>query len=140
MHSASSKLLNLNQDNLSKKSVFLVKCIWNWSYDNFSQRNSRVNRIWVRNYNVITFIWKHLYFKEIRRSQFYWHHQNCNHAYYATFKDRKKVKRIKKYVLKYTLYLYFLIYKLLISAEKCSCQQKSTGVSRNLYPFWIFFR
>ena len=38
--SASSKLLNLNQDQSSKKVVFLVKSLYNWGYDNFTHRNA----------------------------------------------------------------------------------------------------
>ena len=90
----SPKLLNLNREHSSKKSVFLVKL----SCDNLSCGNAKpwshdhlFNIIWVtwqnfvgdfidRNYNVIIFISKHLYFKEAWSSQFCSHHQRFNHV------------------------------------------------------------
>ena len=57
------------------------------------------------------------------------------------FKYSKIIKRISNYIPKSNLYLYFSIKQILpISGEKCSCQQKSTGVSLDSYIFWIFFR
>ena len=54
----------------------------------------------------------------------------------ATFKYPNKSKRIRIYVSKCNLYLYFLMQqKLLISGEKCWYQQKSRSVSRDLYIF-----
>ena len=54
----------------------------------------------------------------------------------TTSKDSKKVKRIRYYVLKCNLYLYFLIQlKLLITGEKSWCQQNSRVVSRDLCYF-----
>ena len=41
----SLKLLNLNQDCLSKKSVFLVKSVWIWIYDNFSHKSAKLIKI-----------------------------------------------------------------------------------------------
>ena len=43
---ASPKLLNLNQDHLSKRVFFQVKPLQNWGYDNFSHRNARVTKVW----------------------------------------------------------------------------------------------
>ena len=99
--SSSPKLLNLNQDHPSKKVVLLVKSLKNWRYDNFSHRNARVTTLvtWphlkynlshvinffrdvvVRNYDVMTFILKYLYFKKNWSGQFCWHHQNCKQVY-----------------------------------------------------------
>ena len=42
----SLKLLNLNQDHPSKKSIFLVKSVWIWSYKNFSHKNAKLTKIW----------------------------------------------------------------------------------------------
>ena len=59
----------------------------------------------------------------------------------TTFKDSKKIKIIRNYVLKCNLYLYFLIkHKLLISVEKMLIPADPKGMSRNLYIFWNFFR
>ena len=51
---ASPKLLNLKQDHLLKKAVFLVKCLQNWCYYNFRHRNVRVTRLWSHDhiYNI----------------------------------------------------------------------------------------
>ena len=57
------------------------------------------------------------------------------------FKDSKKFKRIRNYVLKCNLYLYFLIKQnILISVEKMLIPADPTGMTRNLYIFWNFFR
>ena len=83
--SASPKLLNLDQDHPSKKAIFLVKSLQNWGYDNFSHRNATVTNfageVMDRNYDVMSFISKYLYFKRAWGSHFCWHHQNCNHVY-----------------------------------------------------------
>ena len=34
-----------------------------------------------RNYDVKTFISKHLYFKKTYSNHFCWHHENCNHVF-----------------------------------------------------------
>ena len=41
---ASPKLLKLNQNHPSKKKKFLVKLLYNWGYDNFSNVNARVTK------------------------------------------------------------------------------------------------
>ena len=51
---ASPKLLNLNQDQLSKKAIFWSnKSLWNWGYDNFSHRNATVIKLWPHDHNYI---------------------------------------------------------------------------------------
>ena len=57
----------------------------------------------------------------------------------TTYKDSIKVKRIRKNVSKWNLYLYLLIQKLLIFGEKMLISAKLRSVSRDLYIFWIFF-
>ena len=100
--SASSKLLNLNQDHPSKKAFFWsnsykivisVTClieipesknfghmttstIWFEPCDNFF-----FSHVIDKNYNVIIVISKYFYFKKGWCSQFCWHHQNFNHFY-----------------------------------------------------------
>ena len=97
--SASLKLLNLSQEHLSKKFVFLVK--YNLGYDSFSHGNVRVTKLWSHDqiynitwvtwsnfvgdvmdtsYEVITFISKYLYFKKVWNSHFCLDHQNCKHV------------------------------------------------------------
>ena len=58
------------------------------------------------------------------------------------FKDSGKVKRIKNYLLKCNLYLYFLIYQnFLVSGEKNSDVSKTQGVCHVTHIFFlIFFR
>ena len=46
IHSTSFKLLNLNQDQLSKKSVFLVKSLYQLCNNNFSHKNAKLTKIW----------------------------------------------------------------------------------------------
>ena len=88
-----------------------------------------------RNYDITTFIWKCLYFNKTYSSQFWWHYQNSN-IIKKTFKDSKKVKRIRNYVLKCNLYLYFLAQQnLLIFGEKILSGEL---VSRNLHIFLDF--
>ena len=71
------------------------------TYNNFYYINVRFNKLWShehiynilrvmwknfvvnimdRNYDVITFISKYLYFKEAWSRQICWYHQNCNHV------------------------------------------------------------
>ena len=57
------------------------------------------------------------------------------------FKDSGKVKRIKNYLLKCNLYLYFLIYQnMLISGEKILMSAELKRCVTWLLFFWIFFR
>ena len=57
------------------------------------------------------------------------------------FKVSGKVKRIRNYVLKSSLYLYYLIYQnLLISSQKMLMSAEIRGVSLDWYIFWTFFR
>ena len=100
--SVSPKLLNLNLDHPSKKWFF-----WSNPYkievkNNFSHRTARVTKLWShdhiyniiwvtgsnyvddvigRNYDVITFNSKQLYFENTSSSNFCRHHQNSNHVY-----------------------------------------------------------
>ena len=57
--SASPKLLSLDQDQASKKVVFLVKSLQNWGYDTFSRRNARVTKVWWHGHinNIILVTW-----------------------------------------------------------------------------------
>ena len=57
--SASSKLLNLNQEHTLKKLVFQVKILWSWGYDNFCHKNVRVTKLWWHDhiYNKIWLMW-----------------------------------------------------------------------------------
>ena len=48
----------------------LIKIKWNF-----------VGDVMDRNYDLITFISKYLYFKKAWDCHFCWHHQNCNHIY-----------------------------------------------------------
>ena len=50
----------------------------------------------VKNYDVITFIVKYLYFKKDWSCQFCWHHQNCNSGYQKISKNSKKSKQLRK--------------------------------------------
>ena len=69
-----------------------------------------------RNYDVITLISKYLYFK---KAIFAYIMKIVTIFIKTIFKDSKKVKRIRNYVSKCSLYLYFLIQRnLLISGEK----------------------
>ena len=59
----------------------------------------------------------------------------------ATLKDSRKVRRIRNYVSKWNLYMYFLILQnFLISGKKRWCQQNPRGVSRDSYSCWNLFR
>ena len=54
----------------------------------------------------------------------------------TTLKDSKKVKRIKNYVLKCNLYLYFLVQqKLLISDGKDADVSRTTGMCHVIHIF-----
>ena len=55
----------------------------------------------------------------------------------TTFKDSKKVKRIKNYVLKNNLYLHFLIWQmLLITNEKNADINRTKRVCHVIYMFF----
>ena len=58
------------------------------------------------NYDVINFISKYLYFKKAYFADII---KTATKFIKTTLKDSKKVKRIRNYVLKCNLYLYFLI-------------------------------
>ena len=63
-----------------------------------------------RNYDAITIISKYPYFKKTWSSCFCLHYQNCNHIFIKTItKDSKKVRRIRNYVSKSNLYVYFFM-------------------------------
>ena len=82
----------------SKKLVSSIRSLYNWSYDNFSHRNTRVIKLWwnlkCSLYHEIFFLWRHwqklwhlnLYFKILMRYRlclfflFCRHYQNCNHV------------------------------------------------------------
>ena len=51
----SPKLLDLNQNHFSRKLLFQVKSLWNWIYDNFAHRISRITKLWSHKhfYNTI---------------------------------------------------------------------------------------
>ena len=71
------------------------------------------------NYDAIAFISKHLYFKKTGVAFFADIIKIVTMFIKTIFKDSGKVKRIKNYLLKRNLYLYFLIYQnMLISGEK----------------------
>ena len=91
-----------------------------------------------KNYDDITFISKYLYIKKAWSSEFADISKIATMFIKSTFEDSNKIKRIRNYVLKRNLYLYFLIWqKLLISTEKCWCQQNSR---HDLCNFLIFLR
>ena len=93
-----------------------------------------------RNYDVITFISKYLYFKKAGLATFA-DIKIGTMFIKTTFKDPKEVKRIRNYLSKWDLYLHFLIQQnLLISGQKCRCQQNSRSMSRDSYIFWILLR
>ena len=71
-----------------------------------------------RNYDVITFISKDLYFKKAGLATFA-DIKIGTMFIKTTFKDAKEVKRIRNYLSKWNLYLHFLIQQnLLISGQK----------------------
>ena len=55
-----SPKLNLNQEHPSKILVFLVKPLYNWFHDNFSNRNARVTKLWLHGhiYSTIWVTWQ----------------------------------------------------------------------------------
>ena len=63
-----------------------------------------------KNYDIITFISKYLYFKKAWRSRFSDIIKILTMFIKANFEDSEKVKRIRNYVSKCDLYLYSLIY------------------------------
>ena len=94
-----------------------------------------------KDYDVITFIWKYLYFKEAWVVNFADIIKFATIFIKTTYKDSKKVKRFRNYLLKCSLYLYFLIWQIwLISNEKMLMSAELKGLSRDLCVFWIFFR
>ena len=62
-----------------------------------------------RNYDVITFISKYFYFHRPTVAIFADIIKVVTMFIKTNFKDSKKVKRIRNYVSKFDLYLYFLI-------------------------------
>ena len=126
---ASPKLLNLNQDHPSKKTVFLVKSVKNWGYDNFSHENARAIKpwshdhiyiiIWItwynffddvmdRNYDVITFVQKTLILRRPGVAIFADIDKIVTTFIKTILKYSRKVRKIRSYVSKWNLYLYFL--------------------------------
>ena len=94
-----------------------------------------------KNYNVITFISKCIFLGKPRVANFFDMIKIATMFIRKTFRDSKIVERIRNYVLKCNLYLYFLILqKLLIFGEKILMSAELRGVSRVLYAFWIFFK
>ena len=79
-----------------------------------------------RNYDVITFFSKYLFFTKTWGRHFCWHHQNCNHFIKTIFKNSRKVKRIRNYVSKCNL--------------QGTIQKKSASGSRTLPCLIIFFQ
>ena len=72
------------------------------------------------NYNVIASISKYLHFKKGEVAIFPDIIKIVTFFSKKIFKDSRKVKRIRNYVSKCNLYMYFLIYhNLLISIEGC---------------------
>ena len=85
----------------------------------FESRDNFFGNVIDINYDVITFISKYLCVKMAWGNHFCWHHRNFNFFIKKTFKDSRKVKKIRKFVSKCNLYMYFLISQnLLISVEK----------------------
>ena len=94
-----------------------------------------------RNYDATTFILKYLSFQKVWSSFFADIIKIINIFIRTIFKDSNKIKIIENYARKCNIYLYFLMKQnLLISGEKYWCEQNSSGASRDLYIFWIFFR
>ena len=60
LSSGSSRLSNLNQEHPSKKLLFLVISLQDWSCDNFSHRNARVTKLRSHNYvyTIIRLTWQ----------------------------------------------------------------------------------
>ena len=70
-----------------------------------------------RKYDVITLISKYI-LKKPREVHFANIIKIANKFIKTTFKDSKKVKRIRNYILKCNLYPYFLIYQKLLNSGK----------------------
>ena len=120
--------------------IFLVKSLKNWGHDDFTNRTARVTKIWSHGYiyNIIESGNKILLVTSWTKIMTLWTlFQNIvilrrpGETIFAgiikivtmfikiIFKDSRKVKRIRNYVSKCNLYLYFLIQQnLLISGEK----------------------
>ena len=72
-----------------------------------------------KNYDAMSLISKHLYFKKVGEANFAAIIKNTIMVIKTTFKDSQKVKRISNYLLKYKSISVFLdITGLLISGEK----------------------
>ena len=145
-----------------KKVVFLVNFLQNWDCDNFSYRNARVTKLWShdhiysttwltwwnflgdlinRNYNVINFILKYVFFKWAWSSYFCWPHQNCNYfSFNQSLKTEKEFKIFGNYVSE-AIYICFLDIAIFAHFRwrNADAQQNSRGLSRASYNFWIFF-
>ena len=98
---ASHKLLNLNQDHLSKKQffwsnpykievmrTFLIELLklpnfrhMTTSTISFQSRDKIFFHVMARNYDFIASISKYLSFMKAQNNHFCRHHQNCNHVY-----------------------------------------------------------
>ena len=113
MPRATPKLLNLNHNYPSRKVILLVKPLWNWGYDNSSQRNVRVSKLYShdhiynmsniinfvagiidRNYDVITFILKYLYFKKTEQLFFLTSSKLQPYLLKLFLKTQKKLKEL----------------------------------------------
>ena len=108
-----------------------------FSFHPFASHHYIYNIIWAKrwhfvgdvmgnNDDVLIFISKYLYFKKAYSSQFCWHHQNCNHVYWNTFKDLKNVKRIRIRVKIWSIPVFFHIRK------TSDFRWKNTDVSKTL--------
>ena len=88
-----------------------------------------------KNYDVITFILKYLYFKKAYRVVNFVDIIKIATMYKkTTFKGSKKGKIIRNYILKYNLYLYFLIF---FRRKKADVSRKQ-GVCHVIYIFFVF--
>ena len=85
----------------------------------------------VKNYDVITFIVKYLYFKKDWSSQFCWHHQNCNGGYQKISKNSKKLKQLPKML---SVFVFFDVAKFANFRWKNSHVNRTQRVSRRPLP------
>ena len=85
----------------------------------------------VKNYDVITFIVKYLYFKKDWSSQFCWHHQNCNGGYQKISKNSKKSKQLPKML---SVFVFFDVAKFANFRWKNSHVNRTQRVSRRPLP------